>query len=126
VPNLVNTGGSADDGGDVGQGIGSAQDALVNTCATYCVQPGATGTPTEFTQVGISDREGFGAGWPESIPNAFVAIESEDSGFVITRVQQVSDIADPQEGMLVYEMEDQCLKLYNGTTWNCIQRSCNE
>lgn len=126
VPNLVNTGGSADDGGDVGQGIGSAQDALVNTCDTYCVQPGATGTPTEFTQVGISDREGFGAGWPESIPNGFVAIESEDSGFVITRVQQVSDIADPQEGMLVYEIEDQCLKLYNGTTWNCIQRSCNE
>ncbi|MGV3763426.1 DUF6923 family protein [Parapedobacter sp.] len=126
IPNLVNTGGAADDGDDAGQGIGAAQDPLTNACITYCVQPGATGTPTEFTQVGISDREGFGGGWPGNVPNGFIAIESETSGFVITRVQQVSDIADPQEGMLVYEMADQCLKLYNGTSWNCIERSCNE
>src|SRR5690606_7017925 len=36
IPNLVNTDGDADVGDDVGQGVGSAQDPLVNTCATYC------------------------------------------------------------------------------------------
>ncbi|GGF25075.1 DUF6923 family protein [Echinicola rosea] len=100
--------------------------ACISDFPTYCTKPGNTGTPTEFTKVGFSDRDGLTPGWPGNIPNGFVVIESEDSGFVITRVQQVSDVASPVEGMLVYEIQDQCIKLYNGTAWNRIVRSCNE
>jgi hypothetical protein len=32
--------------------------------------------------------------------------------------------ADAVQGMLVYDTDDQCLKLYNGTTWNCISQGC--
>ena len=95
-------------------------------CA-FCTQPGATGAPTEFTKVGFSDREGLTPGWPGNVPNGFMVIESEDSGFVITRLTtaQINSL-DAVEGMLVYDTDEQCMKLYNGTNWNCIQRSCND
>ncbi|MBE8722087.1 thrombospondin type 3 repeat-containing protein [Sphingobacterium pedocola] len=107
------------------QGVGSSSDAMIIGC--YCVQPGATGTPTEFTKVGVSDRSGMVANWPENIPNGFIAIESENKGFVITRLTTVQiNALDAVEGMLVYDTDEECIKLYNGTTWNCIQRGCNE
>ncbi|TJZ60367.1 hypothetical protein FAZ15_10175 [Sphingobacterium olei] len=93
----------------------------------YCTQPGATGTPTEFTKVGVADRIGMTANWPQNIPNGFIAIESENKGFVITRLTTVQiNALDAVEGMLVYDTDEACIKLYNGTTWNCIQRGCNE
>ncbi|GGH20772.1 hypothetical protein FAZ19_15500 [Sphingobacterium alkalisoli] len=107
------------------QGVGSSTDAMINGC--YCVQPGATGTPTEFTKVGVADRIGMTANWPQNIPNGFIAIESENKGFVITRLTTVQiNALDAVEGMLVYDTDEACIKLYNGTTWNCIQRGCNE
>ena len=37
-----------------------------------------------------------------------------------------TQIKTPVEGMLIYDQTDLCIKLYNGTTWHCIERSCNE
>ncbi|MFD2034655.1 hypothetical protein ACFSKL_07645 [Belliella marina] len=94
---------------------------------TFCTQPGADGTPAEFTRVGVSDRIGMPANWPANIPNGFIAIESENKGFVITRLTTVQiDALDAVEGMLVYDTDEECIKLYNGTDWNCIVRSCND
>src|SRR5690606_6400070 len=106
------------------QGIGSSIDELINGC--YCVQPGATGTPTEFTKTGISDRDGAVGTWPGNVPNGFIAIQSADKGFVITRLTtaQINGL-NAVEGMLVYDTDAQCIKLYNGTVWHCIERSCN-
>lgn len=103
----------------------------------YCTQPGATGTPDGFTKVGISTLASQTSDWPENIPNGWITMESKTQGFVITRVQHVGggtngapdpadSIADPQDGMLVYDIDDACVKLFNGTIWNCIERSCNE
>ncbi|WP_322969497.1 lectin-like domain-containing protein [Faecalibacter sp. LW9] len=136
VPNLVNSGGIADIGGDQGQGVGSSKDAGVNGCPTTCTKPGATGTPDGYTKVGVSTMKSQVNGWPENISNGFIALDSKEKGFVITRVTHVGgtdgtpvstdSIADPKEGMLVYDIQDQCVKLYNGTAWNCIEKSCNE
>ena len=94
---------------------------------TFCTQPGATGTPTEFTKVGISDRDGAVGAWPGNVPNGFIAIQSSDSGFVITRLTTAQiNTLNAVEGMLVYDTDEQCIKLYNGTNWDCIERSCNE
>lgn len=106
-----------------GQGIGLSQDSTQTEC--YCTQLGLGGTATEFTQIGVSDREAIAPGWPGTIQNGFIAIESEDSGFVITRVEQATDIVNPVEGMLIYDIADQCVKLYNGAVWKCLERSCN-
>lgn len=64
-------------------------------------------------------------------------MESKSQGFVITRVQHVGggtngapaptdSVTDPIEGMIVYDIDDACVKLFNGTIWKCIERSCND
>ncbi|MGH1518091.1 hypothetical protein [Chryseobacterium sp. JK1] len=105
---------------------------IINVIDDYCTKPGATGTPDGFTNFGITIQQKTNS-WPENIPNGFLAMESKEKGFVITRVQHVSQtpqsgdaIADPKEGMIVYDIQDKCIKLYNGTEWKCVQRSCND
>jgi hypothetical protein len=91
---------------------------------TPCSKPGLTGVASEFTKIGISDRDGIPAGWPGTIPSGFIALESANKGFVITRVQDDTFIADPKEGMLIYDITSQCVKLYYDSSWHCIQRYC--
>jgi hypothetical protein len=35
----------------------------------------------------------------------------------------ITAIASPQKGMLVYDLTNNCLKLYNGTGWVCLTTS---
>lgn len=109
---------------------------ILPPCDTTCTKPG------DFTEDGIPTKVGITVqqrqdGWPQSIPNGFITLESKEKGFVITRVAHVGGtdgtpdldddaIADPKEGMLVYDIQDECVKLFNGTVWNCIERSCND
>lgn len=85
-----------------------------------------SGTPDNFTKTGVSSLVGFAGGWPGNVPNGFIAIESKNKGFVITRVKSVSDIpvADLVEGMLVYDIQSACIKLYNGSIWKCLEKDC--
>ena len=97
-----------------------------------CVNPAKSGTPDGFTKVGITVQSKQES-WPENIPNGFIALESQEKGFVITRVNHVSttpdltkdSIKNPIRGMMIYDIEDQCVKLFNGEKWSCIKRSCN-
>jgi hypothetical protein len=123
VPTIVNNGGAADIGGDVGQGAGSAYNSLVFPC---CVNTAAPGTPDGYTKTGISNLEGFGTtgtGWPQNVPNGFIAIESKNKGFVITRVANTAAILNPVVGMLIYDNSANCVKLYTGT-WKCLEKFC--
>ena len=98
----------------------------VNTTLCYCTKPGDFSTVGAPTKIGISSQKSKLSQWPEGVPNGFISLESKEKGLVITRVSNDSAIADPKEGMLIYSIDDQCVKLYNGTSWNCIKRSCNE
>ncbi|WP_185287759.1 hypothetical protein [Chryseobacterium lactis] len=105
---------------------------IIDDMDGFCTKPATSGTPDGFTKFGITVQQ-KSSSWPENIPNGFLAMESKDKGFVITRVQHVSQapqfgdaIADPKEGMLVYDIQDKCVKLYNGTEWKCVERSCND
>ncbi|WPR77758.1 hypothetical protein [Algoriphagus sp. NG3] len=92
----------------------------------YCTQPPIGGTPEESV-VGVSSHMLTSDEWPKNVPNGFIAIESDNSGFVITRLTTVQiDALDAVEGMLVYDTDEDCMKLYNGTAWSCIQRGCND
>ncbi|PDS24825.1 hypothetical protein [Flavobacterium branchiophilum] len=57
--------------------------------------------------------------------NGALVLESKTKGFVITRqtTTQINAL-NPSEGMLVFDTDENCLKLYNGTTWNCIKQVC--
>ncbi|KQT21919.1 hypothetical protein ASG31_00820 [Chryseobacterium sp. Leaf404] len=96
---------------------------IFNDCS--CTKPPIIGTPNGFTKVGITVQQKQ-TGWPENIPNGFIALESREKGFVITRVQNQGIIADPKAGMVIYDIDANCVKLYNGTIWNCIKRTCND
>ncbi|ASW73739.2 hypothetical protein IQ37_15600 [Chryseobacterium piperi] len=92
---------------------------------SYCTKDPATGTPNAMTKFGITGQSGKQPNWPLNIPNGFMALESKTKGFVITRTTSGS-IANPVEGMMIFDTVDKCFKLYNGTSWNCIKRSCND
>lgn len=92
-----------------------------------CAEDPASGTALTSI-VGISTLNNQPEGWPENIPNGYLVLQSKDKGFVITRVPNTNPgtIASPVEGMLVYDETDDCIKLYNGTIWNCIEPYCIE
>ncbi len=110
-----------------------SNQATVTTAVDYCTKPGLTGTPDTYADLGISTLSARYKNWPTGpgisnggIPNGALALESSDKGLVITRVADTSVIANPVKGMIVYDRSAQCVKLYNGTVWNCIKRSCND
>lgn len=56
--------------------------------------------------------------WPLSRKGGWMVLESNTKPFVVTRT--VSEkIANPQNGMLIFDTQDKCLKLYDGTKWTC-------
>lgn len=92
-----------------------------------CSKPGTTGVPNSGTKLGITIRNVRSTNnWPQDVNNGFLTLESNDKGFVITRISDPETaITQPVEGMIVYDTNDNCIKLYNGTSWNCIQQTCN-
>ena len=93
---------------------------------TFCVKPASTKTGAKPSTVGISTYATNSNNFPSNIPNGYIALASKNKGLVITRVQNSAKIVDPKEGMIIYDINAKCTKLYNGTTWHCIVRSCNE
>ena len=63
--------------------------------------------------------------WQEYIPNAQLVISSSTKGLVITRTV-AEKISRPVIGMIIYDTEDKCIKLYSKRGWNCITKSCND
>lgn len=100
-----------------------AAGAYANNCT--CTKDGSTTTGGAPTKFGITTLNKL-ARWPEAVPNGFIALESKDKGFVITRVANSGVITEPKKGMLIYDIADQCVKLYNGSFWRCLKKSCND
>lgn len=99
---------------------------MLTTVSCPCSRTPATGTG-ETTNIGVSTRVQHGSSnWPTDIPNGFITLESNDKGLVITRMTDPEiSIPNPIDGMLVYDTDDNCLKLYDGTEWYCIESRCN-
>lgn len=95
---------------------------LDDNCAN-CTKPATGGTPDGFSSVGITTQSKQ-ENWPHTIPNGFLALESSEKGLVISRVQNSTKIVEPKEGMIIYDIDAKCVKLYNGAAWNCIKNTC--
>lgn len=131
VPTVVNSGGAADIGNDQGQGIGSSQNNLINACSVLCYKPAAVAGTALETKHGITalGRAGVdNSNWPMEIKGAWTVLESKEKGFVVNRVPttaSLSLIINPVEGMMVYDQQAACLKIYTikeGETvanWHC-------
>lgn len=57
--------------------------------------------------------------------SGFTALESNTKGFVITRMASPESTigtgvgSKAVEGMMVYDTDQYCLKIYDGTQWSC-------
>lgn len=62
----------------------------------------------------------------DKINNGALVLESSNKGFVITRLStaQLPSGSNAIKGMLVYDKDVNCLKMYNGVIWKCIGKVC--
>lgn len=135
--NPTNLAGIADNTGmpavaGVGQGIGDSQNASVNSCVCY-IDPyiGGVTAPTKHG-ITLLKRGGSAAtDWPAIRTGAFTVLESNNKGFVITRMNtfQIGKIVSPQDGMMVFDTDQKCLKIYTTDTaapannsWRCYDK----
>lgn len=102
--------------------------AYDNLCTSLaCVQePNKTGNTIQ-SNIGITSQQRTIANWPQNINGGNLVLESKEKGFVIPRISSVNTTfkkTDLVEGMLIYDKDEKCLKLYNGEIWNCIEPKC--
>lgn len=109
------------------QGRGYGQNIV--QCACYDL-PNTTGTgvPTKHGITLLGKAGANSSNWPTSRFGGHTALESNTKGFVITRVStsQLSGITTPVDGMMVYDTDARCLKIYTvdsavpaNTGWSC-------
>lgn len=115
-----------------GQTIGDSQNGAANTQCTTCYKPAVLDAGNTYpTKHGITALGRAGAendNWPMTRESAWTVLESKEKGFVINRVATTSGLANitnPVEGMMVYDEQADCLKIYtlkSGDTvmgWHC-------
>ncbi|WP_027379903.1 hypothetical protein [Chryseobacterium daeguense] len=101
---------------------GTTNDYFIQRCVCY--------NDTNTSTAGIDSKVGFSnlqkitpnnGSWPASRKSAHIVMESNNKGFVISRMTtaQITAITSPQEGMMVYDTSVKCLKIYSGTAWSC-------
>lgn len=94
-----------------------------------CYYPGIKGAVVKkdsaFVLISTLDRSKSASFNSENV-NAFMYLESKTKGFVPTRLteDQIKVLSNPIAGMLVYDVTNKCMKLYNGKIWSCIVQSC--
>ena len=109
---------------DVGQGIGTSQNAATtDTECSRCLRPANTATAGIDTTHGFTalNRAGANNGnWPVKIKSAYTVMDAKTLGFVINRLTsaQIGGLA-PVTGMAVYDTDLNCLRIYDGTGWFC-------
>ncbi|MBV7439852.1 hypothetical protein KRX57_00290 [Weeksellaceae bacterium TAE3-ERU29] len=96
-----------------------------------CSKPPKLDGTVSPTKVGITTSN-HTDNWVADSRNGFIKLESNNKPFVITRLttNERDNIADPVEGMLIWNKDKQCLEMYKdfglGEAWKCIKQGCNE
>lgn len=109
----------------VGKTIMSGYGSGLKKIVCPCTREALIGTPIGSANVGISTNTITNAKWPSDIKNAALVLDSNSKGMVISRIKNVAtDIKAPIEGMIAYDETDQCVKLYNGESWDCLNNAC--
>lgn len=73
-----------------------------------------------ITTLNYTDIEQF-----TSSKNGALVLESLTKGLIITNIEDLNNkISNPIEGMIVHDLDDNCLKLYNGQEWKCVKKYC--
>jgi len=125
--NLAGIADNTDGTSDIGQGIGTSQNgSATDTECTRCFRPATTAGTTLVTNHGITALARAGStttDWPGKIKGAYTALDAKTKGFVINRVPTTALASITGViGMIVYDTTVNCLKMYDGTGWNCYSK----
>ena len=105
----------------------NALNFAINNCACYSNASASTGSATKHG-ITLLSRAGVNSNnWPMIRNSAHTVLESNTKGFVVTRftTAQITALASPQEGMMVFDTDSKCLKIFDGTIWSCLSKpSC--
>lgn len=107
-------------------------DELQILLCKLCYKPGiidaANTYPTKHGMTALGRAGAENENWPMIRQSAWTVLESKEKGFVINRVTTtaaLANITNPVEGMIVYDEQEDCLKIYtlkSGDTlmgWHC-------
>ena len=114
----------------IGQNVANANFGITKT---VCYKPAATGGTVLDTNHGITSLGRAGAengNWPMLRKGAWTALESKTKAFVINRLNtdQIQAIGTPVDGMMVYDTDAKCLKIYVENAdpvlsdWHCFKK----
>lgn len=95
---------------------------------SFCTQE-PTGGSALTSNTGISTFKDQFENWPEEVPNGFLVLESGKKGMVLTRTTpDAIGASNWVKGMIIFDTTagKNCISIYNGTEWKCIERACNE
>lgn len=125
--------GPAPDGNLTGNDGASTGNIVINAGSSYCYKPGVTSGTALDSKMGITALGRAGAAdadnWPMVRKGGWIVLESKTKGFVMNRltVSQINALpaANLVEGMIVYDTDNKCLKIYTTTdgtnySWQCI------
>ena len=89
-------------------------------CSKLPVTNAGTQLPSNHGITALGRAGADNSNWPMVRQSAWTVLEAKTKGFVVNRVANpATDIANPVEGMMVFDTTAQCLKIYNGTVWSC-------
>lgn len=54
-----------------------------------------------------------------------IGLNSASKGFVVSTSTE-SEIVNPSLGMIIYDDQSKCLKIFSDRGWNCITKACND
>ena len=130
--NLAGIADNTDGTSDIGQGIGTSKNSgATDAECTRCFRPATTAGTTLVTNHGITALARAGGAttdWPGKIKGAYTALDAKTKGFVINRVPTTALASITGViGMIVYDTTVNCLKMYDGTGWNCYSKqTCDD
>ncbi|WP_175622578.1 hypothetical protein [Chryseobacterium schmidteae] len=129
--NIVGAVDNTDGSADIGQGIGTSLNAAQQDIDCRCYKPANTGTAGIPTNHGITalGRAGTDNGnWPMKITGAYTALDAKTKGLVVNRLTtiQINALAAVR-GMMAYDTDLNCLKIFDGTAWACYtKQTCDQ
>jgi len=68
-----------------------------------------------FSSIGLFAQIGVGTISPH--PSSILDVESTEKGFLPPRVSSDASVSNPAEGLVIYDMSDNCLNVWNNNSW---------
>ncbi|WP_329806541.1 fibrinogen-like YCDxxxxGGGW domain-containing protein [Flavobacterium facile] len=101
--------------------IGSGQDmhiANANNSKSIIFSTGKSTTPFFNERMRLTNSGSLGIGTATPNSSAILDLTSTDKAFLLTRVATTAAITAPVNGMMIYDLSSNCMKVYENNAWS--------